>query len=152
TLRMKYAWITRLCRYCSRLGSPSRTNRGADKIVSKFPHWTRKFATFGEHVVERVDKHIDFFFADDKRRKDLEDVHSVTGHLRQDTVLAQHLSHDHLGEEHLVDLVQKLPRHLELELAGFVKLNTHHEAFAAHFFNEGMFRLEPFDFLHQQCA
>jgi hypothetical protein len=60
--------------------------------------------------------------------------------------------YDHLREQHLVDLVQKLPRHLELELVRFVKLNAHHEAFATHFFYEGMFRLQPFDSFHEQRA
>src|SRR5262245_41840564 len=135
-----------------RFSCPSRTQSGADKIVSKLPHWTGKFAAFVEHVVERINEHVDFFFADDERRKNFQHVHRVTGYLRENAVLAQHLSHDHLRKEHLVDLVQKLPCHLELELVRFMKLNSHHEAFAAHLFYEGMFRLEPLDFLHEQCA
>src|SRR6476660_9853896 len=135
-----------------RFSRPSRTNRSADKIVSKFPHWTGKFATFSERVVERVDEHVDFFFADDERRKDFQHVHRVTGDLRENAVLAQYLGYDHLREEHLVDLVQKLPSHLKLELVRFVKLNAHHQAFAAHFFYEGMLRLQPFDSLREQRA
>ena len=76
----------------------------------------------------------------------LQHVHRMTGYLRENAVFAQHLSHDHLREEHLVDLVQKLPRHLELELARLVKLNPDHEAFAAHFLNEGMFCLAALRF------
>ena len=55
-------------------------------------------------------------------------------------MLTQHLGHDHLREENLVDLVQQLPRHFEFELLRFMKFDPDHQAFAAHFFYERMFR------------
>src|SRR4030095_1075983 len=91
-----------------RLSRPPRTNRSANKIVSKFPHRARKLATFRKHVVKCVNEHVDFFFADDERRQNFQHIHRVTSYLGENAVLAQHLSHDHLRKEHLVDLVQKL--------------------------------------------
>ena len=65
-------------------------------------------------------------------------------------MFAQHLGHDHLRKEHLVDLVQKFPRHLELELARLVKLDSNHQAFAAHLLDKGMFSTQRIDLLHEQ--
>ena len=65
-------------------------------------------------------------------------------------MLAQHLRHHHLGEEHLVDLVQKLPRHLEFELGRLLKLDPDHQAFATHFFDERMLVSQHVDLRHQE--
>src|SRR4051812_24601229 len=147
-----WPWLRRRGDSRRRFSHPSRTDRSTDKIVPEFPHRSRKFATLHQYVVQSVNEHVDFFFADDQRRKDFQHVHAMTGYLRKNTMFAQHLSDDHLREEHLVDLVQKLPCHLELELARFVKLDAHHEAFATYLLYEGMFCLQSFDFLHEQCA
>src|ERR1044071_7200107 len=152
TLRMTVRKINALCRYWSRFRLASRTNRSAYEIVFKFPHWTGEFATFSEYVVECVYEHVDFFFANDERRQNFQHIHAMTGYLRQNTVLAQHLGHDHLSKEDLVDLVQQLPSHLELELGGFMKLNAHHETFATHFLDKGMLRFQAFDSSHERGA
>ena len=47
-----------------------------------------------------------FALANDQRGQDFHHVHRMPGHLSQDTVLAQHLRHNHLGEKHLVDLME----------------------------------------------
>ena len=57
-------------------------------------------------------------------------------------MLAEHLGHDHLREEDLVDFVQQLPRHFEFELLRFMKFDPDHESFAAHFLDKGMFRAQ----------
>ena len=79
-------------------------------------------------------------------------IHGVTGDLGQDAMLREHLGHDHLREEDLVDLVQKLPRHLELKLVRLVELDRDHETFAAHFLDEGMFGAQRIDALDQELA
>ncbi len=79
-------------------------------------------------------------------------VHGVTGDLGQDAMLGEHLGHDHLGEEDLVDLVQKLPRHLELKLVRLVELDRDHETLAAHFLDEGMFGAERVDALDEELT
>ena len=66
--------------------------------------------------------------------------------------LREHLGHDHLREEDLVDLVQKFPGHLELKLVRLVELDRDHESFAAHFLDEGMFRAQRIDPLDQELA
>jgi hypothetical protein len=100
-----------------------------DEVLSDFPHRAGELAAFGQHVIERGDEQIDFAFADDERRQNLHHVHGVAGDLGQDAVLAQHLGHDHLGEENLVDFVQELPRHLELELDRLVELDRDNQPF-----------------------
>ena len=67
-------------------------------------------------------------------------------------MLAQHLRHDHLREKHLVDLVQKLPRHLQFEFLGLMKFNRNHESFAAHLLDEGMLFAQHVDLVHEQRA
>src|SRR5581483_9678845 len=109
---------------------------GLDEVVSQLPHRAGKFAALGENVIQRINEHIDFLFANDERRENFHHVHRVTRHLRENAMLAQHLGHDHLGKEHLVDLVQKLPGHLELELARLMKLDSNHQAFATYLLDE----------------
>ena len=67
-------------------------------------------------------------------------------------MFAQHLGHDHLREEDLVDFVQKFPRHLELELRRLVELDPDDQAFSAHFLDERMFRPKRIDAFHQEGA
>ena len=67
-------------------------------------------------------------------------------------MFAQHLGHDHLGEQHLVDLVQKFPRHLEFELRWLVKFDADYQTFAPDFFDERMFTAQGINFFHQQRA
>ena len=57
-------------------------------------------------------------------------------HLGKDPVLAQHLRHDHLRKEHLVDFVQKLPRHFKFQFPRLMEFDSDHEPSAAHFFYE----------------
>src|SRR6266545_2308102 len=117
SLRRDWSWF----------GHASRAKRRFDEIIPEFPHRSRKFAALGKNVIERIDEHVDFLFSDDKRRQNLHHIHGVPGNLREDTMLAQHLCHDHLREQHLVDLVQKFPRHLQFELLWFMKLDPDHE-------------------------
>ena len=76
----------------------------------------------------------------------------MTGDLRENAMFGEQLRYDHLREEDLVDLVQELPCHPQFKLVRFVKLDRDHEAFAAHFFDEGMFRPQRVDALHQHCS
>src|SRR5438128_594891 len=73
----------------------ARTERSANKIIPELPHRSRKFAAFGEDVVERVDEQVDFFLADDEGRQNFHHIHRVTRDLGQDAMLAQHLGHHH---------------------------------------------------------
>src|SRR5437773_368052 len=76
----------------------------------------------------------------------------MAGDLRENTMLAQHLGYDHLREEDLVDFVEKLPRHLELELGRLMELDSDDEPFTAHFLDERMFGAQRVDALDQERA
>ena len=135
-----------LCR--RRLRGPLGAERVTNKVLSDLPHRAGEFAALSQGRVERVDKHIHLAFADDERGQNLDHVHGVAGHLAKDAMLREHLGHDHLREEDLVDLVQEFPGHLELKFVRLVKLNRDHESFAAYFLDEGMFGpqgIEPLD-------
>jgi len=129
-----------------------RTERVPNEVLSDLPHRARELSAIGQDIVERGDEKIHFFFGDDERRENFDHVHRVAGDLRQNPMLAQHLGDDHLGEEDLVDFVEKLPRHLEFELGRLVKLDSDDEAFPAHFLDEGMFRAQRVYALDQERA
>ena len=67
-------------------------------------------------------------------------------------MFAQHLGHNHLREERLVDLGQKFPRHLQLQFLRLVKFDPDHESPAPHFFEKRMLRAQRIDPLHQKRA
>ena len=53
-------------------------------------------------VIKSADKFFDFALPNYQRRQDFDHVHRVTRDLSKDSMPAQHLGHNHLGEEHLV--------------------------------------------------
>ena len=107
---------------------------------------------FGEHIVERIDEFVNLDFANDQRRKNFHHIHGVPGNLGKNAMLAQHLRHHHLREKHLVDLVQEFPGHLQLEFSRLMEFDADHQAFAADFLDETVFRAQRLDFFAKQCA
>src|SRR5689334_4842449 len=123
-----------------------------DKVLPNLPHRPREFAALSQSRVERVDKKVDFFFPNNERRQNLDHIHRVTRNLGENAMLSEHLSHDHLRKEDLVDLMQKFPCHLELKLVRLMKLNRDHQTFAANFLDERVFGAQGIEAFDQECA
>src|SRR5439155_10162136 len=76
----------------------------------------------------------------------------MSGDLYKDMMFAEHLANDHLSKERLVDLVQKLPRHLEFQFLRLLKLDSDHESFPTRFLEERMLCAQFVDLAHQKRA
>src|SRR5436305_3390321 len=74
----------------------------------------------------------------------------MPGHLGENAMLTQHLGHNHLREEDLVDFVQKLPTYLQSKFGRLVKLDGDDQTFTAYFLDKGVLSAQRVDPLHQK--
>ena len=94
------------------------------------------FCALAKHVVEGVGEKLDLVVPGNERRKELDHVHVVGRHLREDPVAMEERDHDHLGEQRRTDCLDHAEPTAQARGRGLAEDQPDHQAPAPHLVQE----------------